>query len=87
MESTNGDSITDITAFVVPNICSALGRQEIDRAKKYFARLNDVDLADSHRGGILTDIDLLEQITYVSFSQKTRNRGRVVGNQLHPRPF
>ena len=59
VEGVNGDSATDIAAFVVPNICSALGSQEIDRAKECFAHLSDIDLADSHHGDTPMDIDLL----------------------------
>ena len=59
MESINGVSVTDIATFVVPNICSALGSQEIDRAMECFAHLSEIDLAGSNHGDTPIDIDLL----------------------------
>ena len=78
MESINGDSVTDIAAFVVPNNCSGLVSQEIDRAKECFAHLSGIDLADNHCGDTPMDIDLLLGANHMwQFLQDRRNgRGR-----------
>ena len=50
---------TSVNLFVVPTICDPLGSQEIDKAKRNFAYLSDIELADSSDGESGIKIDVL----------------------------
>ena len=54
-----GEHSTFVQAFVVPIICPPLGSQEIDKAKRNFAYLGDIELADSNNGESEVQIDML----------------------------
>jgi hypothetical protein len=59
VKDSNGQFAVPVHLFVVPTICQPLGSQEIDKAKRNFAYLNDIELADSNNGESGIEIDML----------------------------
>lgn len=59
VKDVNEQSSTSVNLFVVPTICPPLGSQEIDKAKRNFVYLSDIDLADSNNGESGIEIDML----------------------------
>ena len=52
-------------AYVVPEICAPIGSQYIDRAKRCYAHLEEIDLADGNHGNEEMEIHLLIGADYM----------------------
>jgi hypothetical protein len=52
-------------AYVVTDICAPISNQEIDRAKRCYAHLKKIDLADSNHGNEEMEIQLLIGADYM----------------------
>ena len=60
-----GHFATKMEAYVVPDICAPISNQEIDRAKRCYAHLKKIDLADSNHGNEEMEIQLLIRVDYM----------------------
>jgi hypothetical protein len=60
-----GHFATKMEAYVVPDICAPISNQEIDRAKRCYAHLKKIDLADSNHGNEEMEIQLLIGVDYI----------------------
>ena len=60
-----GHFTTRMEAYVVSDICAPISNQQIDRAKRCYAHLKKIDLADSNHGNEEMEIQLLIGADYM----------------------